>query len=177
MSLEGKSAAEIEALAELAQGLASDPKTRQGFLHLTKLANPGTSIPEIDIPANIRAAMDAPLKQLDALTKKQAEREMQDSILARRQELMSKGVTAAEIPKLEKLMVDKGIANHETALEHMRLQDRSAEPTPSTTGTGMRKFEKPTMPDLKAFGGDMKAFTYKTANDVIDEFRGRKAAA
>ena len=178
MSLEGMSAQEIERLAELAQGLSANPKTRQGFLQLSKQAYPDTVIPEVDIPASLRQALDGPLKQLDALTKAQQERDMRDRIEASRRDLMtSKGVTAAEMPKLEKLMVDKGIANHDTALEHLRMQERAAEPTPSTTAYGSRKFEKPTMPDMKAFNGDMKAFSYKNAYDVIDEMRGRKAAA
>lgn len=177
MSLEGKTVEEIQALAELANGLASDPKTRQGFLRLTKVMNPGTAIPEIDIPENIRNAMAEPLKQLDALTRKQAERDLRDSIEAKRSELRAKGYSDADIPKIEKLMVEKSIANHETAAEHMRLQDKAAVPTPATTIGGVRRFEQPTLPDLKAFGGDQKAYSYATAYQVIDELRGRKVAA
>ena len=177
MSLEGKTVEEIQALAELANELASDPKTRQHFLHLTKMANPNTSIPEIDIPANMRAAMIEPLKQLDALTRRQEERDLQDSIMVRRQEMMAKGVRADEIQKLEKLMVDKGIANHDTALEHLRMSERAAAPTPAVGLPGVRRYETPKMPDMKEFQGDGKAFAYNAAYSVIDELRGRKAAA
>lgn len=172
--LENKTAEEIEALATLAQNLASNPKTRLAFLGLTKQSNPDASIPEIDIPQALQRQFAEPLAKLDALQKKAEERELKDRIEAGRNELRAKGVTDAEIPKLEKLMTEKGIANHDTALEHMRLQDRMAEPTPSTTG-GARQFTKPTMPDLKAFNGDMKAFTYDAAYKAIDELRGRRS--
>ena len=58
--IEGMSVEQVQALAELAQGLSSDPKTRQGFLHLTKMKNPDVAIPEIDIPNSMRAAFAAP---------------------------------------------------------------------------------------------------------------------
>jgi len=176
MSLEGKSVEEIQALAELASGLASNPKTRMGFLQLTKAANPDTAIPEIDIPANLRAAMAEPLKQLDALTKAHEERHMRDRIEASRRDIIAKGVSASDVPAIEKMMVEKGIANHDTAVEHFKMQQRAAEPTPASTTNGIRRFEKPTL-DLKAFGGDQKAWSYATANNVIDELRGRRSAA
>ena len=66
MSLEGKSAEEISALAELADQLANDPKTRKGFLHLSKAANPNAHIPEVDIPAQVNTMLEAGLKRLEA---------------------------------------------------------------------------------------------------------------
>jgi hypothetical protein len=177
MSLEGKSVEEIQALAELANGLSTDPKTRTGFLRLAKIANPATSIPEIDIPDSLRQQFEAPLKQLDALTKAHEERQLRDKIQERRQSIIAKGVNADDVPAIEKLMVDKGIANHDTAVEHFNMQQRAAVPTPASTMPGMRKFERPTVPDMKAFSNDPKAFSYATAYAAIDELRGRKAAA
>jgi len=175
--LEGMSVENIQALAELAQNLSSNPKTRHGFLNLTKLANPDTAIPEIDIPANISRALEAPLKQLDALTAAHQKREIEDGIEAKRRSMIRSGVPADDVDRVEKLMVEKGIANHETALEHMRMQERAAVPTPASSLGGIRKFDTPKLPDLKAFNGDQKAYSYSVANQVIDELRGRKAAA
>ena len=177
MSLEGKSVEEIQALAELANGLASDPKTRTGFLRLTKLANPSTSIPEIDIPATMQAQFDPYLKQLDALTKKQEEREMRERIEASRRALVSKGIAESDVPTIEKMMVEKGIVNHETAVEFYQHQQRAAAPTPASTVQGARRFETPKMPDMKQFNNDPKAYAYGAAYSVIDGFRGRKAEA
>ena len=172
MSLEGKSVDEIQALAELAERLNTDPRTRNTFLQGVKLLNPQASIPEIDIPTSLQARFAEPLKQLDALTKKDQERDLQDQINARRQEIMAAGVSAAEVPKVEKLMVEKGIANHATAVEHLRMQERAATPTASSVSQGIRRLEKPTI-DMKAIGGDMKGWSYQQANNVIDELRGR----
>jgi hypothetical protein len=177
MSLEGKSVEEIQALAELASSLASDPKTRMGFLQLTKAVNPTTSIPEIDIPASLRKQFEEPLKKLDALEKRQAEQDMERKIEAARRKLMrDKNVTEDEMPAIEKLMVEKGIANHETAIDHLRMSQRAAEPTAASAAQGIRRFEKPTI-DLKAFNGDQKAWSYANAYAAIDELRGRKAVA
>jgi hypothetical protein len=175
MSLEGKSAEEIEALANLAMNLSSNPKTRLSFLGLTKQVNPEASIPEIDIPNNLRSALDAPLKQLDALTKKMEEREVKDRIEQQRRDLMSKGITADELPKLEKLMVDKGIGSHETALQYLRMEERMAEPTPATSGPRRATFDKPAIPNLKDFGGDMDSWSKNEAYKMIDELRGKRA--
>ena len=172
--LEGKSVEEIQALAELANNLASDTKTRSRFLHLTKEANPGASIPEVDIPAQIRAQFEEPFKQLKALTLAEEKREFQDQIESRRREIISKGVDPKDVEKVEKLMVEKSIVNHETAVEYMRLSERAAIPTPAPTGNGLRRYDKPTMPDLKSHNGDQKAWSYATANSVIDELRGRR---
>lgn len=176
MSLEGKTVEEIQALAELAEAMNSDPRTRKTFLQAAKTLNPNTHVPEIDIPAALAAQFAEPLKQLDALTKAAAERELRDRVEASRRQIVSKGVAESDIPAIEKMMVDKGIANHDTAVEHFRMTQRAAEPTPATTGSALRRFDKPTL-DLKAFNGDQKAWSYATANSVIDELRGRRAAA
>jgi len=174
MSLEGKSVEEIQALAELADALQRNPKTRLGFLGLTKAANPEVAIPEIDIPANLRQAMAEPLAQLDALTKKQQERDLMDQIEARRREIRKEGVTEAEVEQVEKLMVDKGIANHKTAVEHLRMSTRASEPTPFQPPGGLRKYDRPVL-DLKSFNGDMRGWAFAQAHAAIDEFRGRKS--
>ena len=176
MSLEGRSVEDIQALAELAEAMNSDPRTRKTFLQAAKTLNPNTHVPEIDIPAALAHQFAEPLRQLDALTKAQAEREMRDRILESRRSIISKGVSESDVPAIEKMMVEKGIANHDTAVEHYRMQQRAAEPTPASTTNGIRKYDKPTL-DLKAFGGDQKAWSYATANSVIDELRGRRTAA
>ena len=175
MSLEGKSVEEIQALAELAERMNADPRTRSTFLQAAKTLNPTASIPEIDIPASLQQRFAEPLKQLGALTKKAQEREIQDQINARRQEIMAAGVSAEEVPKVEKLMVDKGIANHATAVEFMRAQERNSQPTAASVGQGIRRLERPTI-DMKAIGGDLKGWSYQQANAMIDEMRGRAPA-
>jgi len=173
MSLEGKSAEEIEALATLAQNLASNPKTRQGFLHLTKTANPDTAIPEVDIPNHIGTLLGPTLKRLDEAEKRFAEIELRDRIEAQRKEA---GISKADLPAVEKLMVEHRIADHKTAKQFMDMQNKAAEPTPAATVQGVRRFGAPAMPDLTSVQGDMKAWSFGKAYEVINELHGKRAA-
>jgi hypothetical protein len=175
MSLEGKSVEDIQALAELAEALNTDPRTRATFLRGVKTINPNANIPEVDIPAGLAAQFAEPLQRLEALTKKDQEREIRDRINERRAEIRKLGVTEDEIPKIEKLMVDKSIASHATAVEYMRNSERAAAPTGAAAQQGIRRLEKPQV-DLKAMGGDMKGWAYQQAHQAIDELRGRSAA-
>ena len=174
MSLEGKSAEEIEALATLAQNLASNPKTRGGFLQLTKQANPDTSIPEVDIPNRISALLEPHLKTLNDLKTREAERDLRDRVEAARKEA---GIPASELAAVEKVMVDNRIADHKTAKQFMDLQSKAAEPTPAATTHAVRRFGAPKMPDLTTTGGDLKAWSFQKAHEVIDELHGIKRTA
>ena len=171
--LEGKSAAEIESLAALADSLASNPNTRRGFLQLTKQANPQANIPEIDLPAQFNGMLSETQKRLDAAEAKLAERDLRDRVETQRREL---GVSPTELAAIEKTMVDHKIADHGTAKRFLDMQNRQAEPTAASINTGMRRFGPPKMPELKP-GADLKAAAYTSAYSVIDELRGRRAAA
>ena len=175
MSLEGKSVEDIEALAELANALGSNPNTRMDFLRLTKRANPGASIPEIDIPVGLQSSMQPHLDRLAQLEAKALQRDTRDNILSQRREALSvKGITEADIPAVEKLMTDRKILDHKTAAEFLSAQQRLAEPTPSSTA-GSRTFGKPVLPDLTAFKGNMQAHARSEAYAAIDQLRGRRA--
>lgn len=175
MSLEGKTAEEIQSLAELSASLMNDPKTRAGMLRLTKMANPAANIPEIDIPDSIASAFKPQLDRLAQLEKQVQERDAQDRVRsARKNALEVQGVSKEDIPAIEKLMVDKQIPDHKTAAEFLQMQRKSAEPTPAA-GVN-RTFGMPKTPDLKDFGGNMQAWARKNAFDVIDQLRGRRTA-
>ena len=176
MSLEGKTAEEISALAELAENLANDPKTRAGFLRLTKTANPGANIPEVDIPAGLVASFQPHLDRLALLEKQSRDRDTQDRIKSQRKEaLQVKGVSYEDLPQIEKMMLEKHIPDHKTAAEFYAMQRQAAEPTPASSAAN-RTFGMPKQPDLKEFGGNMQAWARKSAFDVIDQLRGRRAA-
>lgn len=176
MSLEGKSPEEIAALASLALDLSNNAKTRDGFLRLTKVANPSASIPEVDIPAQMLGQFKPHLDRLEQLEKQAAERAMKDRIEEQRREALRsvKGVSRDDLPAIEKLMVERGIPDHKTAAEFYALQNRAAEPTPGAM-QAPRTFGAPKMPDLKDFGGNMQAWARNSAHSVIDELRGRRA--
>jgi len=174
VSLEGMTPEAISGLAMLAKGLSTNTETRRDFLALTKKANPALSIPEVDIPASVRADIDAEAKKREALEAKIAEAEARENVRARREELMkSKNLTDADMAEVEKLMVDKHIPSHETAAEFMLAQRQSAKPTPSVTGFGSHQV--PNM-DLKTFGGNMKQWGRAEAAKTLDDIRAGRIA-
>ena len=175
MSLEGKTPEEIAALAELSSSLMADPKTRAGMLRLTKMANPGANIPEIDIPDSIASAFRPQLDRLAQLEKQAQERDAEDRVRKSRKDALAvSGISRDDLPAIEKLMVDKKIPDHKTAAEFYDMQRKSAEPTPAAGAN--RTFGMPKTPDLKEFGGNMQAWARKNAFDVIDQLRGRRTA-
>lgn len=169
--LEGKSSEEIEALAALADSLSSNPKTREGFLLLTKAANPEASIPEIDIPRRIQGLVQPYVEKITALEAKITDREARDKIEEKRRSL---GVSREELDAIEKVMIDKGIANHETAREFIAAQSRVAEPTPASTSRMYRPAGKDFLPSMNVDEARAQALTM--AHQVVDELRGRRAA-
>ena len=173
MPLEGKSAEEIAALAELAEQLANNPKTRKGFLHLSKAANPDAHIPEVDIPAQVNTMLEAGLKRLEAAEKKNAEYETERNILNRRQALIDAGkATKGDIAAIEKLMIDKHIPDHETAAEFYAMQQKAAEPTPRDARANVRETTMPAV-DTKPFKGNLNEWARNMAAKTLDELRGK----
>jgi len=176
MSLEGRSPEDVQALAELAEALATNPNTRHGFLGLTKKINPGANIPEIDIPASLQASMAPQLDRLKQLEEAQAKRDMEDRVReARAAALKVKGVSDDDMPAIEKLMLEKRIPDHATAAEFLAATRRSAEPTPHMTRPRMPADVIPKLPDLKEFGGNLQDYARQQAYAAIDELRGRRA--
>lgn len=174
ISLEGMSPEAISGLAMLAKGLSENPATRNDFLKMTKTANPGVSIPEIDIPNQINSKLEEERKKREELEAKILESEVRQTIRDRREGLMkSKGLTFDQIQEVEKMMTEKGIANHETAADFFLSQQRAATPTPSGGSSAMHAMPKP---DLKDFGGNIKQYAVQEARNVIDELRGRRVA-
>jgi hypothetical protein len=172
MSLEGKTAEEIAALAELAMQLSSDPKTRQGFLHLSKQANPTANIPEVDIPMQFRQVLDRGQKRLEELEKQVQEDRLEKSIEAKRRALITAGkASTKDLDAIEKIMVEKHIPDHETAAEFYALQQKSAEPTPDITmQKNLKESVQPQM-DLKPFNGNINDWARATAKNTLDEIR------
>jgi hypothetical protein len=173
VSLEGMSPEAIADLALLAKGLSDNPKTRGQFLGLMKSADPSMSIPEIDIPNNIGAAVKPHLERINKLETEAREREIRDTITARRAKISKdKGLSESEVTEVEKMMVEKGISNHETAAEFYLSQKQSAAPTPSS-------FSQPAMPkpDLKGMGVNINQWARGEATNAIAELiKGRRAA-
>lgn len=173
VSLEGMSPEAIADLATLAKGLSDNPKTRQQFLGLMKTADPNLNIPEFDIPMRIANGVQPYVDKIEKLERENAEREIRDTIRSRRRAIMDKNhLSEDDVKEVEKLMIEKGISNHETAAEFFVSQKRSATPTPTA-------FSQPNMPkpDLKGMGLNINQWARGEATNAIsDLIKGRRAA-
>ena len=131
MSLENVTA-ESE-LAALAQQLAENPETRKDFLRLTKKVKPDLPIPELDIEERASQVYNKADARVQELETKLRQKEAVEELERRRQTLVKKGLVDAEddIKDVEKLMLERGITNHETAAEYHRWMKEAAKPTPS----------------------------------------------
>jgi hypothetical protein len=133
MSLENLSLEAQAELAALAKSLAEDPKTRKQFLQLTKQVRPDVPIPEIEIEERTNAVLDSANKRVESLEAKLRAKDAKEELERRRNNLRTKQLAESDedIADIEKLMIEKGIANHETAAEYHSWMKQAAAPTPS----------------------------------------------
>jgi hypothetical protein len=133
MSLENVSLEARDELASLAQQLAENPETREQFLRMTKKVKPDLPIPELEMKEYTQRAVNQSEQRVQALEAKLRERDAIEELQKRRQSLMKKGLIAneSEVKDVEKIMLERGITNHETAAEFHQWMKQSAEPTPS----------------------------------------------
>lgn len=134
MSLENISPEARDELAALAQTLAENPTTRKEFLRMTKKVKPDIPIPELDIEESTTRAVSKAEERVQALEARLREKEAIEELKNRRDSLMKKGLIKSEedIEGIEKLMLEKGIMNHETAAEYHQWMKKAAVPTAST---------------------------------------------
>jgi len=120
-------------LAALAQQLADNPATRKDFLRMTKKVKPDLPIPELDMEDYTHNAVNKSEQRVQALEAKLRERDAVEELQKRRQSLMKKGLIASEdeVKDVEKIMLERGITNHETAAEFHQWMKQAAVPTSS----------------------------------------------
>jgi hypothetical protein len=133
MSLENLSLEARDELAQLAQTLAENPDTRKEFLRMTKRVKPDLPIPELDIEDYTNKAVNKSEERVQALEAKLRERDAVEELQKRRNSLMKKGLISneSEIDDVEKIMLERGINNHETAAEYHAWMKQAAVPTSS----------------------------------------------
>ena len=133
MSLEDLTPEARDELALLARQLAENPTTRKDMLRLTKKIKPDMPIPELEIEDYTRSAVDSANDRVAQLEARLREKEAMDELNARRNKLKSKGLIDKDedIEEVEKVMLEKGITNHEAAAEYWRWMRQSDVPTPT----------------------------------------------
>lgn len=133
MSLEDLSLEARDELAALAKKLADNPTTRKEFLKLTKQVNPDLPIPELEIEERANNVFQQADQRVSSLEAQLRERDARDELEKRRQALIDSGKIKSkdDIAKVEKVMLEQGITNHETAADYWQWMQQAAEPTPS----------------------------------------------
>ena len=133
MSLEDMSFEQRDQLALLMRELSDNPATRKDVLRLTKQIKPDLVIPELEIESTTKSYVEKLEQKLMDREAKDREKDALRDLETRRNRLMKKGLVAREedIEEVEKVMLEKGITNHESAAEYWNWMKQSATPTPT----------------------------------------------
>jgi hypothetical protein len=110
-------------------------------------------------------------KENEELRNKMREKDALEELQARRNNLLKKGLVRSEddIPEVEKIMLEKGITNHESAAEYFEWMKQSAEPTPTGYNPNvMAKF------DLSKYYKNAQTAARDEAAKALQELRGNR---
>jgi len=169
MSLENYSNEQLQELALLTKTLAEDKNTRKEFLRLTKKIRPDLPIPELEVEetsAQYMAAADAKIAAMEA---RLAEKEAREELNNRRNKIKNTGKAKSDedVAEIEKVMLEKKIADHETAADYWQWMKQAAAPTPSA-------FPKPVMQqfDTTGFMKNPIVAARDAAHQALAELRG-----
>ena len=169
MSLEDMSFEQRDELALLMRQLAENPATRKDVLRLTKKLKPELPIPELDIEEHTQSAVSSANKRVEDLEAKLRERDAIQDLENRRNKLMKKGLiqNESDIEEVEKVMLEKGITNHEAAAEYWQWMKQSATPSanPVFNQSAMSKF------DLSQYWKNPKMAAQNEAAKALMELR------
>jgi hypothetical protein len=167
MSLENYSPEAIEELAALSKRLSEDPKTRKSFLRLAKEVNPDLPVPELEMEEVVNQRVSASEQRVADLEKQLRAREVREELNRRRNKLKESGYVQSDddILEIEKLMTEKGIANHDTAADYWHHMKQSAVPTPGYPQPVMSRM------DVKGYMKNPVAAARENAAAALAELR------
>ena len=131
MSLEDLTIEARDELALLARQLAENPATRKDFLRLTKKAKPDMPIPELEIEDSTTSAVQKAEDRVQALEAKLAEKDAREELEKRRSKIRARGLKDDDIAEVEKIMLEKGITQHDAAADYWDWMKQASTPTPS----------------------------------------------
>lgn len=173
MSLEGKTDAEIEALATLADSVLSKPDTAGVFQRLVKRNNPDVSMPFVELEDRAAAAIAKQQKEIDELRSEHTQTTAQKQADSLYESLREHGAVSsrAGFEKLVTYASEQGFMTTEAGLRKaaMSLQQEmeAAEPTPATVGTGL--FGMGTDDNSKSFMRNPLAHSRTVAAQAMDD--------
>lgn len=127
MSLENLDENARYELAALSKRLSDDPRTRKAFLKLAREVSPDLVLPEIAIEEEVAKQLAQRDQRISELESKIQEEQINKDLENRRAALVKRGAEPEEIEAIEKIMVEKGIADHETAADYFMWQKKANE--------------------------------------------------
>ena len=172
-SLEDLSPEARDELALIARQLAENPQTRNDFLRMTKKVKPDITIDTIDLEDKFSAQLQRRDEEVQELRAKLMEKDALESLKERRQSLIEKGKVTSkdDIEKVEKIMLEKGINNHETAAEYWAWMNKSQEPTSSQSLYSPNVMNQQARDTLSKFWSNSKVAAREEAARALDEIR------
>lgn len=179
MSLEGKSPAEIEALAALANDVLGNPKTAGVFQRLVKANNPNVSMPLVELEDKTVAALAARDKKIDALETRVTLSDAEKAANQLFENLRDAGsvTTRASFNELVTWANTNGFMATEQGLKKAALQRsiemEAAEPTAQHVNNGFELAGKDDQ--SKAFMKDPIGTARAAAAKAMDELRAGRA--
>lgn len=124
MSLEDQ-----QALGITMHKLLSNPELRKTTLGLLKKADPSVSLPEIEMEEKLSAVAQQQEEKISSLESKLQQRDLMEQREKKFAQLREKGFDPAEV---EKTMLEKRIADYDTAAQYLELERAAAPPTPAS---------------------------------------------
>ncbi len=148
-----------EQVLALVNTLLSNPETRAETLKLVKKVYPNFQAPELMVDEKYKALQE----ELEKLRREREEEKLMQERAEKLKKAQEKGFNPEE---LENVMVQKGIADYDTAMEFLEAQKKAATPYP--------KYEAPLQEiDLKSLAQtNVNDWARKEALKVLQEERG-----
>jgi len=173
MSLENLSEGEIRELALLAKELHDNPTTRSEALRLTKKIRQDLPIPELDLQDRVEKTREQMQSKIDAMEARLRENDARKTLEDRRNALKIKGKASSDddIQQIEKIMIDKKIADHEAAADYFNWMKQAEvdKPTPIFQGSPvLNNF------DLKNYFKNPQNAARENAMQALSELRSPK---
>jgi len=131
-SLENVDFSARDELAMLAKELAENPSTRADMLRLTRKVRPDLPIPELEIEDKLAKHHDAQAKELEAMRVERARDKAEQQLKEKRAKLKAeRGLGDEDVERIEKVMMEKRIPDHDTAADYDEWMRQAAQPTPT----------------------------------------------
>ena len=172
-SLEDLTPEARDELALLARELSENPATRKDFLRITRKAKPNLPIPELDVEDQVRAALTDSAKRTESLENQIRERDAKEE-LERRRARVAERVGKDNVAEVEKVMLEKGIQNHDSAAEYFEWMKQAQAPTPSAFSPNV--LDKDTRATLGKFFKAPAIAAREEAMNALRDIRKHKVA-